>query len=153
MKRFSIALLTMLLSMASHADGQTDSTIKRLNSEQFKQLNLPFSQAVEVSGILYLSGELGVIPGKLELVKGGVVPETRQALDNIKATLERFGSGMDKVIKCTLFLADIKEWGDVNKVYIDYFKNALPARSAVAGSGLGLGARIEIECMALAASN
>ena len=75
---------------------------------------------------------------------------SKQALDNIQATLEHFGSSMDKVIKCTLFLADIKEWPDVNKVYIEYFKNALPARSAVAGSGLGLGARVEIECMALA---
>ncbi|WP_416305921.1 RidA family protein [Neptunicella sp. SCSIO 80796] len=150
MKKFSFALLAILLSAYLHAGTQTGNPIQRLSSEQFKQFNLPFSQAVQVDGILYLSGELGVQPGKLKLVEGGVIPETRQALDNIKATLERFGSGMDKVIKCTLFLADINEWADVNKVYIEYFKDALPARSAIAGSGLGLGARVEIECMALA---
>ena len=151
MKSFTFAVVAMLLSLACHGHAHGEEAIKRLSSEQFSQLKLPFSQAVEVKGILYLSGELGVIPGKLILVEGGVIAETRQALDNIKATLERFGSGMDKVIKCTLFLADIKEWEQVNRVYIDYFKQGLPARSAVAGSGLGLGARIEIECMALAA--
>ena len=151
MKSFTLAVVAMLLSLTCHGHAHGEEAIKRLSSEQFSQLKLPFSQAVEVKGILYLSGELGVIPGKLILVEGGVIAETRQALDNIKATLERFGSGMDKVIKCTLFLADIKEWEQVNRVYIDYFKQGLPARSAVAGSGLGLGARIEIECMALAA--
>lgn len=150
MKRFTVPFFAMLLSLACHANPQADKAIERLSSEQFKQLNLPFSQAVKVNGILYLSGELGVIPGQLKLVEGGVIPETRQALENIKATLERFGSGMDKVIKCTLFLADIKEWAEVNKVYVEYFTQGLPARSAVAGSGLGLGGRVEIECMALA---
>ena len=145
MKSFTLAVVAMLLSLTCHGHAHGEEAIKRLSSEQFSQLKLPFSQAVEVKGILYLSGELGVIPGKLILVEGGVIAETRQALDNIKATLERFGSGMDKVIKCTLFLADIKEWEQVNRVYIDYFKQGLPARSAVAGSGLGLGARIEIE--------
>ncbi|GAA6183643.1 MULTISPECIES: Rid family detoxifying hydrolase [Alteromonadaceae] len=148
---FVLCSLLLLFPISSHANPQSSNSIKRLSSEQFKQLNLPFSQAVEANGILYLSGELGVIPGQLKLVEGGVVAETHQALQNIKATLERFGSGMDKVIKCTLFLADINEWGDVNKVYIEYFKESLPARSAVAGSGLGLGGRVEIECMALAA--
>jgi reactive intermediate/imine deaminase len=152
MNRFTLLVVTLLLSLASHATPKSDTQLKRLSSEQFKQLKLPFSQAVEVNGILYLSGELGVIPGQLKLVEGGVIPETHQALTNIKATLERFGSGMDKVIKCTLFLADIQEWGAVNTVYVEYFKQGLPARSAVAGSGLGLGARVEIECMALASN-
>lgn len=150
MKRFNIMLLTIFLTLSCSAETQVEKNITRLSTEQFKQLGLPFSQAVKVNGILYLSGELGVQPGTLTLVEGGVTPQTKQALDNIKNTLEHFGSSMDKVIKCTLFLADIKEWPDVNKVYIQYFSNALPARSAVAGSGLGLGARVEIECMALA---
>nr|WP_166423745.1 Rid family hydrolase [Paraglaciecola sp. 20A4] len=140
----------MLVCISSNAHPQPDHAITRLSSDAFKQHNLPFSQAVRVNDILYLSGELGVIPGQLKLVEGGVIPETRQALENIKNTLERFGSGMDNVIKCTLFLADIKEWGAVNKVYIEYFKQGLPARSAIAGSGLGLGGRVEIECIALA---
>ena len=150
MKRFNIMLLTIFLTLSCSAETQVEKNITRLSTEQFKQLGLPFSQAVKVNGILYLSGELGVQPGTLTLVEGGVTPQTKQALDNIKNTLEHFGSSMDKVIKCTLFLADIKEWPDVNKVYIQDFSNALPARRAVAGSGLGLGARVEIECMALA---
>ena len=149
MNRIFAAILILLFSTISYAQ-PSEAKITRLNSAAFSELKLPFSQAVQVQGILYLSGELGVIPGKLELVKGGVVPETRQALENIKATLEHFNSSMNKVIKCTLFLADIKEWSDVNKVYVQYFAGHLPARSAIAGSGLGLGARVEIECMALA---
>lgn len=150
MKRLTSAVIAILLPVVSYADTQSGNPIKRLSSEQFRQFNLPFSQAVQVNGMLYLSGELGVEPGELKLVKGGVIPETRQALDNIKGTLERFGSGMDMVVKCTLYLADINEWADVNRVYVEYFRDALPARSAIAGSGLGLGARVEIECMALA---
>ncbi|XQW84873.1 RidA family protein [Thalassotalea piscium] len=150
MKRINTMLIAILLTLSSQANAHPNNEIERLSTEAFKTLNLPFSQAVKVNGILYLSGELGVKPGTLTLVEGGVTPQTKQALDNIKGTLEHFGSSMDKVIKCTLFLADIKEWPDVNKVYIEYFKEALPARSAVAGSGLGLGARVEIECMALA---
>lgn len=150
MKRIKTLVIAILLTLSYQVNAQPDSKITRLSTTEFKKLNLPFSQAVQVNGILYLSGELGVKTGTLTLVEGGVTPQTKQALDNIKHTLEHFGSSMDKVIKCTLFLADIKEWPDVNKVYIEYFKNALPARSAVAGSGLGLGARVEIECMALA---
>lgn len=153
MKRFNIIMIAIFVTLSCHAESQSDNTLIRLSTEQFKQLNLPFSQAVQVNGILYLSGELGVKPGTLTLVGGGITPETKQALSNIKTTLEHFGSSLDKVIKCTLFLADIKEWPDVNKVYIEYFSDALPARSAVASSGLGLGARIEIECMALAFSS
>jgi reactive intermediate/imine deaminase len=150
MKRFNILVIAILLTLSCRAETQQENTITRLSTDTFKQLDLPFSQAVKVNGMLYLSGELGVKPGTLQLIEGGVTPETKQALENIKNTLEHFGSSMDKVVKCTLFLADIKEWPDVNKVYIQYFSGALPARSAVAGSGLGLGARVEIECMALA---
>ncbi|MFA3792307.1 Rid family detoxifying hydrolase [Aliiglaciecola sp. SL4] len=149
--KYGVTIVSLLFCVVSSFAAAQSSSLKRLSSEEFKQLNLPFSQAVEANGILYLSGELGVIPGQLKLVEGGVVAETHQVLKNIKATLERFGSSMDKVIKCTLFLADINEWGEVNKVYVQYFKTSLPARSAVAGSGLGLGGRVEIECMALAA--
>jgi enamine deaminase RidA (YjgF/YER057c/UK114 family) len=130
MKRLTIpffARFLLSLPLPCHANPPSDKSIKRLSSEPFKQLNVPFSQAVQVNRILCLSGELGVVPGQLKLVEGGVISEPRQALENTKATLERFGSGMDKFIKCTLFLADIKEWGDVNKVYVEYFEQGLPA--------------------------
>jgi reactive intermediate/imine deaminase len=109
---------------------------------------LPFSPAVKVGNIIYLSGQVGNRIGTRELVPGGIAAQTRQALDNIHAVLEAAGSSMDQVFKCTVFLADIAEYGAMNEVYASYFPKDPPARSTVAGSGLALGARVEIECMA-----
>jgi reactive intermediate/imine deaminase len=123
--------------------------VEYLNSPELKALNLPFSEAVRVGNTLYLSGQLGNLPGTMNLVSGGIVPETKQTLENIKATLEGHGSGLDKVVKCTVFMADIDELPKMNEVYRTYFTRNPPARSAVAGSGLALGARVEIECIAV----
>ncbi len=109
---------------------------------------LPFSEAVRVGNFLFLSGELGV-DENMKLVPGGITAETHQTMQNIKTTLERHGSSLDKVIKCLVMLADMAEWGEMNKVYITYFPNRLPARSAMGANGLALGARVEIECMAV----
>jgi 2-iminobutanoate/2-iminopropanoate deaminase len=107
----------------------------------------PFSEVVKVGRMLYLAGQLGTdSTGKL--ASGGIQPETRQALENIKHVLETNGSSMDDVVKCTAMLADIKEWAAMNEVYVTYFPNHLPARSAFATNGLVLGGRIELECMA-----
>lgn len=112
------------------------------------EMQLPFSDAVRVGHMLYLSGKIGNIPGTLQLVEGGIQDETRQAMDNIKASLEKYGSSLAEVVKCTVFLADMQEWGAMNEVYIDYFATHPPARSALGTSGLALGSRVEIECMA-----
>lgn len=117
-------------------------------SAQNAQDELPFSKAVRVGDILYLSGELGVRPGTIELVVGGIGPETRQTMENIQATLKSNGLGMEKIVKCLVMLADIKEWAEMNEVYRTFFKAPFPARSALGASGLALGARVEIECMA-----
>jgi 2-iminobutanoate/2-iminopropanoate deaminase len=110
--------------------------------------DLPFSEAVRVGNMLYLSGQLGTdSTGKL--VPGGIGPETRQALNNIAAALTRHGSSMDKVVKCTVMLADVAEWAAMNEVYLTFFPSHRPARSAFGTSGLALGARLELECMAL----
>jgi reactive intermediate/imine deaminase len=107
----------------------------------------PFSAAVRVGAMLYLSGQLGTdSTGKV--VPGGVGPETRQALENIKRLLEANGSSLDRVVKCTAMLADIREWADMNQVYVTYFPRHRPARSAFGTSGLALGGRVELECMA-----
>lgn len=109
---------------------------------------LPFSEAVRVGHMLYLSGQIGTIPGTSRLVEGGITAETRQTMENIKASLEKLGSSMSEVVKCTVFLADIGEWAAMSEVYISYFPTNPPARSALGATGLALGARTEIECMA-----
>ncbi|MDQ7050252.1 MAG: Rid family detoxifying hydrolase [Enterobacterales bacterium] len=111
--------------------------------------DLPFSKVTQVGNLLFLSGELGVDPKTGHLVTGGIEAETKQLMENISATLNKHHSSLDKVAKCTVFLADIKEWGQFNTIYRRYFKNNFPARSALAGSGLGLNARVEVECIAV----
>ena len=111
-------------------------------------LKLPFSEAVRVGDVLYLSGSIGLDSSGV-LVGGGIEPETHQTLANMRAVLERHGSSMDQVIKCTVMLADMAEWPAMNGVYLQHFSTNLPARSAFGTSGLALGARVEIECIAL----
>jgi 2-iminobutanoate/2-iminopropanoate deaminase len=111
-------------------------------------MTLPFSEAVRVGHTLYLSGQLGFDPTTGKLVEGGITAETQKTLDNIKATLEKHGSSMAEVVKCTVFLADINEWAAMNEVYVTFFSDNPPARSALGSSGLALGARTEIECIA-----
>lgn len=120
--------------------------VEYLTSEAMK--GLPFSEAVRVGKMLYLSGQIGV-DSSMKLVPGGIEPETRKTLENIRATLERYGSSLDQVVKVTLMLADMSEWTTVNQVYVTYFPNHRPARSALGANGLALGARIEIECLAV----
>ena len=110
--------------------------------------DLPFSEAVSVGNMLYLSGQSG-IDSSMKLVSGGIVAETRQVMVNIKATLERYGSSLDHVIKVTVMLADISEWEEMNSVYVQFFSKHLPARSALGANGLAMGARVEIECIAV----
>jgi len=111
-------------------------------------MNLPFSEAVRVGGMLYLSGEIGTgADGKL--VAGGITAEAKQLMDNIGGTLARHGSSWDRVVQCTVALADIKDWPAFNEVYRGYFKQHFPARMAYAASGLALGARAEVQCNAL----
>ena len=109
---------------------------------------LPFSDAVRVGHMLYLSGQIGTA-GALAPVPGGIKAETKQTMENIRRVLERNGSSLDQVVKCTVMLADMSEWSAMNEIYVTYFaKDRLPARSAMGVNGLALGARVEIECWA-----
>ena len=119
-----------------------------LTSETTASMNLPFSDAVRVGHLLFLSGQIGNIPGTTDLAPGGIQGEARQTMENIKAVLEANGSSMDRVIKATVMLADIAEWPAFNEVYVTYFPGDKPARSAFAGSGLAFGARCEVEVIA-----
>ncbi len=111
----------------------------------------PFSPAVRVGNMLYLSGQIGTAGANASanaVVPGGIEAETRQTMENIKEILQRSGSSMDRVVKCTVMMADMREWDRMNAVYVTYFPNNKPARSALGANGLALGARVEIECWA-----
>jgi reactive intermediate/imine deaminase len=109
---------------------------------------LPFSEAVRVGDLLFLAGQLGNEPGSRKLVPGGIASETRQTMENIRAVLGRHGSSLDRIVKVTVFLADMQDWPAFNEVYVQYFQGPLPARSALGANGLALGARVEVECVA-----
>ena len=120
-----------------------------ISSPEFKAAGLPFSEAVRVGDILYLSGCLGNIPGTLQLVPGGMEAEARQTMENIGRVLSQNGLSFENIIKCTVMLANMSKWSDFNKVYASYFNvGRLPARSAFGVNGLALGAQVELECMA-----
>jgi reactive intermediate/imine deaminase len=109
-----------------------------------------FSPAIRTGDLVFLSGQIGVKPGTRELVPGGTEAETAQTLEGIRSLLERIGLGMEDVVKCTVFLADIADYQRMNEVYRTFFPKDPPARSTLAAGGLALGARVEIECIAAA---
>ena len=126
-----------------------DSQVEYLTSPATTKLNRPFSEAVRVGDVLYLSGFTGRIPGTNTVVAGGIQSETLQVMENIRSTLERNGSDFQHVVKCTVMLLDIAEWAAMNEIYRTYFpEDRMPSRSAFATNGLAFGARVEIECMA-----
>ena len=142
----ALPLVSCLAGCEIKLDKNVD--VEYLQTPGTEGMNLPFSAAVRVDNTLYLSGALGIVPGTRELAEGGIQGETRQTLENISQRLETFGSSMDHVVKCTVFLADIAEWSAMNEVYVSFFDNK-PARSTVGVSGLALDARVEIECIAV----
>lgn len=137
----------VLLALTAGAASATPTHYYR--SEATKASGRPFSDAVEVGGVLYLSGQIGAKPGEPKVVDGGLEAQAAQAMDNIGAVLKSRGLTYDDVFKCTVMLGDMSKWGDFNKVYVRYFKpDRMPARSAFGASGLALGAALEIECWA-----
>ena len=108
----------------------------------------PFSEAVEVGGQMYLSGQLGLIPGQGRLPSGGLVPETKQALANMKTLLEKYGYSMQDVAKCTVLLADMADFAAFNKLYLSAFSKPYPVRTLFSVNGLAFGGRVELDCVA-----
>ena len=163
MKSIYIAFATLCLvsAVAVETYGQTtnnspqptplaslDTAQTKPTSEYKGRPGAPFSEVVRVANMLYLSGQLGVNASGA-LVPGGIKAETKQVMDNIRGVLERNSSGFDQVVKCTVMLLDIADRPAMNEVYVPYFpKERMPARSTFGTTGLALGARVEIECMA-----
>jgi len=126
--------------------GEHQRSVDYFRPESMKKA--AFSEAVRVGNMLYLSGRIGTDDSG-KLVPGGIAEETRQTMETIKSTLERYGSSLDHVVKVTVMLADMGEWAAMNKIYVGYFPQHLPVRSAFGTTGLALGARVEIECSAV----
>lgn len=143
-----VGLIVLTAACSAEVKPDDSSSVEYLNSAGVLPAGLPFSEAVRVGDMLYLSGQVGVLPGTLDLAPGGIAEETRQTMDNIRRVLEANGSSLSRVIKCTAMLADIGEWSEMNAVYTTYFPEHPPARSAFGANGLALGARVEIECWA-----
>lgn len=128
-----------------------------MNTEQHTEIKfhraeggrkLPFSVAVRAGSTLYLSGQLG-IDAEGSVVPGGIAAETRQAMENIRAVLEKYGASLDRVVKVTIMMLDMAEFAEMNQVYVTFFGENLPARSTFGSTGLARGARVEIECIAV----
>ncbi len=155
MNRFSVAsvlvpflvLLMVGCQEAPDIESQEPVALEFYSSDTMS--NFPFSEAVRVGDLLFMSGQVGTKPDGSGLIEGGIGPETQQVMENIQATVEKYGSSMDNVAKCLVMLADITEWPAMNEVYKEFFPGNKPARSAFAGSGLALNARVEIECIAV----
>ena len=122
--------------------------VERLNSPAFSALGLPFSEIVRAGDTLYLSGQMGTLPGTLTLAPGGLQAEALQAMNNIKASLEGHGYSLDHIVKCTVMLADMADWPVFNDIYTSFFTAPYPARSAFGCSGLAMGGRLEIDVIA-----
>ena len=157
--RITVALALATLQVAAATAAQPASNAASPSPIEFhaKQngppgITLPFSEAVRAGDTLYLSGEIGTdASGKL--VAGGIKAEAKQVMDNIGANLARHGSSFDRVVQCTVALADIADWPAFNEVYRGYFKQHFPARMAFAASALALGARVEVQCNAFVGAN
>ena len=123
--------------------------IEYFNSSEHLANEYPFSEATIVNDIIYVSGQIGTSENG-EVVRGGIEAETLQALENIESVLKKMGGSKSDIFKCTCMLKDISDWPSMSKAYKSFFEGSmLPSRSAFAGSGLALGALIEIECLAI----
>lgn len=151
--RFAQIALLVLCGICSAVPALAADTpkVEFLDSGKVNAKGFPFSEAVRAGNTVYLSGQVGVSPGTDKLVPGGIREEARQTLENVRTSLQAHGLEMNQVVKCTVMLADIAEWATFNEVYKTFFKSPYPARSAFGASGLALGARVELECIAVAA--
>jgi 2-iminobutanoate/2-iminopropanoate deaminase len=126
------------------------ATVKQtVQTEQAPKAIGPYSQAIKANGFVFASGQIPIIPETGEFVAGGITEQTEQVIKNLSQVLEAAGSGLDRVVKTTVFLADMEEFVAMNAVYGKYFSEEPPARATVEAAGLPRGARVEIEAIAL----
>ena len=126
-----------------------DNDVEVLRSRAVLPEGLPFPDGVRVGNLVVMSGQLGIIPGTLKLAAGGIEAETRQTFENLRLALTAHGLSLSDVVRVQVMLADMSEWQRFNAVYLEFFPDAAPARSAFGANGLALNARVEIEVFAV----
>jgi reactive intermediate/imine deaminase len=146
-RAFGAAIVVALLHAGAFASPAPDGELEYWSTKALPP-GLPFSEAVQVGELVFLSGQIGILPGTRTLAPGGIREEARQTMENIRATLGARGYGLDRLVRCTVMLADMAEWETFNEVYRTFFTGRYPARSAFGANGLALGARVEVECLA-----
>ena len=144
LKLFVILLLLIHVSCKNDAD----AVIKHHKSHEKSRQNVPFSDAVQVNNLYFLTGQIGKNHTTGKIIEGGIESETRQTIKNIEAVLQHHNLTLKNVVKCTVILSDIKDFSKMNIIYSTYFKDTLPARTTFAAN-LVAGAKIEIEVVAV----
>jgi 2-iminobutanoate/2-iminopropanoate deaminase len=122
---------------------------ERIQTDQAPAAIGPYSQAIRAGGFVFVSGQIAIDPATGQFVSGSVAEQTQQVFKNLAAVLEAAGSSLDRIVKTTVFLQDMKDFAEMNEVYATFFSDAPPARATVAAAGLPRDARVEIEAVAL----
>lgn len=137
----------LAIALVACSPSSQETQIARFDEGPFEGMGFPYSESARAGNLLFLAGQIGE-DADGNLVPGGIQREAEQMMLNIEAALARRGLAMEHVVKCTVFLADIAEWGAFNEVYTKHFSQPYPARSALGASGLAVNARVEMECIA-----
>ena len=123
-------------------------TVERVTAQGAPNPQGPYSHAVKAGGFVYVSGQAALDPGTSKPIHGTVAEETHRTIRNIKAILEASGASLDDAVKCSVFLADIRDFAEMNAVYAEYFGAAKPARTTVQAALPAAGLKVEIDCVA-----
>ena len=108
----------------------------------------PYSQAIKFNNLIFVSGQIAINPDSNEFVNGNIASQTIQVIENIKAILESAGSSLEKILKVTIYITDMKDFNSINIVYSEYFNSSLPARACIEVSNLPRGAKVEMDAIA-----
>jgi 2-iminobutanoate/2-iminopropanoate deaminase len=128
---------------------ENESLKKEIRTDKAPQAIGPYSQGIAAGGFVFCSGQIPIDPATGKIVEGGIEEQTRRVIKNLAAVLEAAGSSLDRVVKCTVMIADLNDFAAMNKIYAEYFKTPAPARATFEVSSLAMNARIEIDCIAV----